>query len=81
MVRVAAMGFVWLQSSTPRVSDSEKINLDDKRNMSERILQQFGEQCKSVCVCYEVVIGCVEGAMDWSECKMEMEGFVHIDGE
>ena len=63
VVRVAAQGFVWLQSSTPRVSDSERLGLDDKRNMSEKILEDFGVQCASVRLCYEVLIGCIEEAM------------------
>lgn len=70
-MRVAAQGFVWLQSSTPRVSDSEKLGLDEKRNMSEKILEDFGAQCQSVRLCYEVLISCIEGAMSLSESRTE----------
>jgi hypothetical protein len=73
VVRVAAKGFVWLQSSTPRVSDSEKLGADEKRNMSEKILEDFGEQCRSVRLCFEVLIGCIEGAMDLAEQEVEVK--------
>jgi hypothetical protein len=73
VVRVAAKGFVWLQSSTPRVSDVEKLGLDEKRNMSEKILEEFGEQCRSVRLCYEVLIGCIEESMDLAEHQREVK--------
>ena len=67
VVRVAARGFIWLQSSTPRVSDVEKLGRDEKINMSEKVLKDFIKECRSVEVCYEVVIVCVEEAMALSE--------------
>ena len=81
VVRVAAKGFVWLQSSTPRVSDVEKLGLDEKRNMSEKILEQFGEQCQSVRLCYEVLVGCIEEAIEVSDNRKEREKQTSISQE
>ena len=69
-MRVAANGFVWLQSSTPRVSDVEKLGADDKRNMSERILERFCRECKEVQLCYEILIETIEASLDLS-CQLE----------